>query len=153
MEEALFKTQAGSSDADTIKSQTPKTVLIVDESEETRDVLATALERKGVRTFTASVPRRGAVIAREQKPDLVIFDVDAVSTSPKQAIDAFARAGNLEDAPIVAIGSTKFNAPMGEGGFISKPYHFAPLLQKIEQFLKNAGEVVLHEEEEIDVIF
>lgn len=129
-----------------------KTVLIIDESEETRDVLATALERRGVRAFTASVPRRGAAIAREQKPDLVIFDVDSASSTPEQAIQKLTHDGNVENASILAIGSMKFEAPVGEGEFISKPYHFAPLLKRIEEFLQGAGNVEISDEHEIEII-
>ncbi|MBQ9873549.1 MAG: hypothetical protein IJM30_03710 [Thermoguttaceae bacterium] len=117
-----------------------KTVLIVDESEETRDVLSIALERRGVRALTASVPRRGAEIAREQKPDLVVLDVDAVPSAPRVALDEFARDGNLEDSPIMAIGEAKFTASFKEGEFVAKPFHFAPLLEKIEAFLQSADD-------------
>lgn len=130
------------------KHQGPKKVLIVDESEETRDVLSTALERRGVKTFTASIPRRGAVIAREEKPDLVIFDIDSVTAPPEQALSAFSKEAEIDEAPIMAIGSGKFTVPASEGEFISKPYHFLPLLEKIEQFLRSAGEVSVSETQE-----
>ncbi|MBP5622730.1 MAG: hypothetical protein J6X44_12025 [Thermoguttaceae bacterium] len=150
--EALLEEQVCDRDASYVRRNVPKTVLIIDESEETRDVLSTALERKGVRAFTASVLRRGAAIAREQKPDLVIFDLDSVNESPEEALVSFTRAGRLDEAFIMAIGSSKFEASIGEGEFISKPYHFAPLLQKIEQFLKSPVEVVLSDEEDIEVL-
>lgn len=125
-----------------MKTARPKKVLIVDESEEARDVLSTVLERRGVQTFTASVSRRGAKIAREQKPDLVVFDVDSAPASPRQAFDSFTRDGEIEDAPIMAIGSCKFTVASEEGEFISKPYHVSLLLEKIERFLQGAGKVV-----------
>ncbi len=150
--EALFEEQVCERAAFVAERNVPKTVLIVDESEETRDVLSTALERKGVRAFTASVLRRGVAIAREHKPDLVIFDLDSVDESPEKALVSFVRAGRLDDSSIMAIGSSKFEASIGEGEFISKPYHFAPLLQKIEQFLKNADDVVLSNEENIEIL-
>lgn len=147
---ALLDEQISSADAAT-RNET-KTVLIIDESEETRDVLATALERRGVRAFTASVPRRGAAIAREHKPDLVVFDIDSASSTPEQAIQKLTHDGNVENASILAIGSMKFEAPVGEGEFVSKPYHFAPLLEKIEAFLQGAGSVEISDEHEIEII-
>ena len=117
-----------------------KTVLIVDSSEETRDVLTTALERRGVRALAFPTSRRAAATARATRPDLVIFDVETELAPPRQALDAFAKDAELEETPIVAIGTARFEAPGGEGTFISKPYHFAPLLEKIEALLREADE-------------
>lgn len=116
---------------------TAKTVLIVDALEETRDVLTTALERRGVRALAFPTSKRAAATARTTRPDLVIFDVETETLSPRQALDAFAKDAGLEETPIVAIGTAKFEAPVGEGAFISKPYHFAPLLEKIEAMLRD----------------
>ena len=117
-----------------------KTVLIVDSSEEPRDVLTTALERRGVRALAFPTSRRAAATARATRPDLVIFDVETELAPPRQALDAFAKDAELEETPIVAIGTARFEAPGGEGTFISKPYHFAPLLEKIEALLREADE-------------
>jgi DNA-binding response OmpR family regulator len=119
---------------------TAKTVLIVDALEETRDVLTTALERRGVRALAFPTSKRAAATARTTRPDLVIFDVEAEVASPRQALDAFAKDAELDETPIVAIGTARFEAPLGEGTFISKPYHFAPLLEKIEALLREADE-------------
>lgn len=117
-----------------------KTVLIVDSSEETRDVLTTALERRGVRALAFPTSRRAAATARMERPDLVVFDVETEIVPPRQALDAFAKNAELDETPIVAIGTAKFEAPLGEGAFISKPYHFAPLLEKIEAILRETDE-------------
>ena len=119
---------------------TAKTVLIVDALEETRDVLTTALERRGVRALAFPTSKRAAATARTTRPDLVIFDVETEAVSPRQALDAFAKDAELDETPIVAIGTARFEAPLGEGTFISKPYHFAPLLEKIEALLREADE-------------
>ena len=119
---------------------TGKTVLIVDALEETRDVLTTALERRGVRALAFPTSKRAAATARTTRPDLVIFDVEAEVVPPRQALDAFAKDAELDETPIVAIGTARFEAPSGEETFISKPYHFAPLLEKIEALLREADE-------------
>lgn len=123
---------------ETATKRAEKTVLIVDASEETRDVLTTALERRGVRALAFPTSRRAAATARTDRPDLVIFDVETETVPPRQALDAFARDAELDETPIVAIGTARFEAPLGERGFVSKPYHFAPLLEKIEALLRDA---------------
>ena len=134
--DAVLSNQASSHATRKNNRTSQKTVLIVDESQETRDVLTAALERRGVRILTTAVMRRGIAITKEEKPDLVIVDVDSVSTnSPQQTLDSFTHNAS-DETQIMAIGSAKFTAPIGESRFITKPYHFAPLLVKIENFLQ-----------------
>ncbi|MCF0234335.1 MAG: response regulator [Thermoguttaceae bacterium] len=126
-----------------IASKPEKTVLIVDSSEETRDVLSTVLARRGVRAITSATSRRGAVLARQTRPDLVVFDVETevyeAAKDGQTAVKSFVRNADLarSNVPIVAIGSAKFEIP-SEGEFVAKPYHFAPLLEKIERLLNEA---------------
>ena len=52
-----------------------RSVLIVDRSEETREVLQTVLERRGERTLAASRAVKGLELARRHRPDLVVLDL------------------------------------------------------------------------------
>ena len=51
-------------------------VLIVDRSEETREVLQTVLERRGVRTLAAGRTAAGLDLARRHQPDLIVLDLE-----------------------------------------------------------------------------
>ncbi len=51
-------------------------VLIVDRSEETREVLQTALNRRGVQTYTAKHASEGVVLGRRHHPNLIILDLE-----------------------------------------------------------------------------
>jgi len=121
------------------REEKSQTVLIVDPSKETRDVLEITLERRGIRTITTALPRQGIELARETHPDVIFIDADSISdvSNPEKAIEEI--AGFDTDNPIsfVAVGSMQFKVPKGDSEFLSKPYHFAPLLQKIELLLKS----------------
>ena len=53
-----------------------QSVLIIDASEETREVLQTALERRGLRILAADRARRGLELARRHHPDLIVLDLE-----------------------------------------------------------------------------
>ena len=51
-------------------------VLIVDAADETREVLQTALEHRGLKTAAAVHARQGLAMAKELHPDLVVLDLE-----------------------------------------------------------------------------
>ncbi|MCI0620007.1 response regulator [Candidatus Wolfebacteria bacterium] len=52
-----------------------KTVLIVDDEQDVRDVLATALQDAGFATLMASDGEEGLAVALDRKPDVVLLDI------------------------------------------------------------------------------
>ena len=59
-----------------------RSVLIVDRSEETREVLQTVLERRGVRTLAAGRTETGLDLARQHHPDLIVLDLEIDDRRP-----------------------------------------------------------------------
>jgi DNA-binding response OmpR family regulator len=121
-----------------------RSVLIVDRSEETREVLQTVLERRGVRTLAARRPEKGLELARRHHPDLVVLDLEMEDMPAKQ----FCREGSASDtaAPqhepqFVLLGSLRGQGKgLPEGQFVAKPYHYGLLIRKIEELLDNIRE-------------
>ncbi len=109
-----------------------RSVLIVDRSEETREVLKTALERRGLRTFAASRGGRGLELARRHHPDLIVLDLELDDSDP----ETFAEQSRADKAPLVVLGSVR-REPLGisEAEFVAKPYHYGPLVRRIEELL------------------
>jgi len=117
-----------------------RSVLIVDRSEETREVLKTALERRGVRTFAAREARRGLELARQHHPDLIVLDLEVEQSPPTEVCGPFAEQSEADRTPLVVLGSCRrslFGQLRGE--FVAKPYHFGPLIRRIEELLEATG--------------
>jgi CheY-like chemotaxis protein len=120
--------------------------LIVDPSEETREVLRVALERRGLRTYAASRAEQGLALAREHKPSCIVLDVeierDVTGASPEIVAEGFAEHAPTHATSLVLLGSARLRAsdrsPLSAGQFVSKPYHYAPLIRKIEGLLGKA---------------
>ena len=113
----------------------PASVLIVDTSSDSRAVLRTALERRGLHTFEANGAEHGLALARMHQPDLIVLDMEDVE-SAATATD-FRRAVSCQNVPLVLLGTARMRtAGLGSGEFVAKPYHYAPLIHKIEQLLQ-----------------
>jgi DNA-binding response OmpR family regulator len=125
-----------------------RSVLIVDRSEETREVLQIALERRGVRTLAAGRAEKGLELAQQHHPDLIVLDLelDDMLAEPFAAPSCGA-----DDTPApqsqpyqphwVLLGSLRDRRNRLSGGeFVAKPYHYGPLIRRIEELLRNTRE-------------
>ena len=133
-----------------------RSVLIVDPSEETREVLQTALERRGVRILATGQAETGRELAQRHQPDLIVMDVEFSSVSG--VLPTFCGTG----VPPVFSGAGETPAPQGQyqprlvllgtfrrqggmfprGEFIAKPYHYGALIHRIEELLEGASEKI-----------
>lgn len=118
--------------------QASPSVLIVDRNEENREVLSTVLERRGIRTFAAARAARGAEIARSLHPDLIVVDLDQQAAGPEQVCSRLAGSADSADVPMVLLGSAKLPPGYAPGEIVAKPYHYAPLIRRIEEILAAA---------------
>lgn len=115
-------------------------VLIVDASSENREVLATALERRGCSILTASRPDRGLELAQRHHPDVIVLDLEENADSPEALCAPFARRTDAAVPRLVVLGSVRTGTMgLGDGAIVAKPYHYAPLIRKIEELLDGAA--------------
>jgi DNA-binding response OmpR family regulator len=115
-------------------------VLIVDESDESREVLRTALERRGTEILEASRPEQGLELARRRRPDLIVLDVEADDEASEASAQDFGQAVQVRHTPILVLGTARRQvARVPSGEFISKPYHYGPLIRKIEGLLARSA--------------
>jgi DNA-binding response OmpR family regulator len=110
-------------------------VLIVDAADESRDVLQTALERRGVKTLATSQARQGLAMALEHHPELIVLDLEVDSGSPDDIATEFAQQTSTDQASLVLLGTVGRRQSIPRGESVSKPYHYAPLIRKIEAIL------------------
>jgi DNA-binding response OmpR family regulator len=113
-------------------------VLIVDRSEETREVLQTALSRRGMHTFTAKHASDGVELTRQHHPDLIVLDLESDNVNMDRQTPPFWAGQKGETVPVILLGSLRRNQPQIPGSeFVSKPYHYGPLIRRIEELLKS----------------
>jgi DNA-binding response OmpR family regulator len=115
----------------------PRCVLIVDQAEETREVLKTALERRGMRVLAAAGAGEGLELARFHRPELVVLDVESHGRGAEGAHARFAR--ELVDVDratrLLLLGKCRLPDRSRGAEFVRKPYHYGPLIRRIEELL------------------
>ena len=89
-----------------------RSVLIVDASDETRVVLQTALERRGVRTMAASQAKQGLAMAQQHHPDLIVLDLEIDPGGPDEVAAPFAEQSRTDHACLVLLGSVRRRQPL-----------------------------------------
>lgn len=118
-------------------------VLIVDRSEEARDVLRTILETRGVNILEAKQGAEGLVLLREQHPRVVVLDLEVDDDDSAGLRGAFEVESRRNETSLVMLGRVN-GANRSDGGvnshepryIIEKPYHYGPLIRTIEQLLQ-----------------
>ncbi|MGW8255916.1 MAG: response regulator [Thermoguttaceae bacterium] len=114
-------------------------VLIVDSSEDNREVLQTALTRRGWRTFTAKHAGEGAELVRQHHPNLIVCDYMIAKNDFNPTKPPFWEFRENQNIPLIILGTVPRKQPgIPHGEFISQPYHYAPLIRKIEDMLSSA---------------
>jgi DNA-binding response OmpR family regulator len=118
-----------------------KTLLIVDDDADLRGAVAEQLEAEGFTTLEASTGREGVAAAREQKPDLILLDVDLPDLDGRDVCRQMRGSGIA--APIVMLTAaagdddTVQGLEAGANDYVVKPYKFAVLLARIRAQLRS----------------
>lgn len=114
-------------------------VLIVDESAESREVLTALLARRGATTIETRRADQAAQLADLHQPDLIVFDADSDHTASGRAAAELEAAANRRGTPIVILGTIRpTRKSPGAGQIVSKPYHYGPLIHRIQELLAAA---------------
>jgi CheY-like chemotaxis protein len=116
-------------------SSSPR-VLIVDESAESRDIICTLLQRHGATTFEAQRLELAVQLANLHQPDLILLDAESDRGTSGAATDDLRAVAERSDTPVVILGTlTRCRGRFPNGQFVAKPYHYGPLIRKIEGLL------------------
>lgn len=112
-------------------------VLIVDQSAESREVLAALLARKGTAAIEASRASEALALAEQLHPQLIVLDADSDSTADRQATRDLTAAARRTNTPIVLLGKiTGAQVAMDPSELLAKPYHYGNLIRRIEDVLE-----------------
>jgi CheY-like chemotaxis protein len=114
-------------------------VLIVDASRESREVLRVLLERRGAQTIEAERPEDAVGLANRWHPDLILLDAESDQTINGEPTHNLREVAGRNDTPIVILG--KVSELLGDWAaeqIVAKPYHYEPLIRKINSLLAAA---------------
>ncbi len=120
----------------------PRTILVVDDFDDTRLLLRTWLQRKGFRVVEAEDGNRAIAAAESIRPDLIIMDVEMPELDGLAATRKIRALANLGAVPIVAVsayGADQYREHALEAGcneYMSTPFEPEELERLIRSLIK-----------------
>ena len=119
-----------------------RTILVVDDFDDTRWLLKTWLERKGYRVVEAMNGYQAVTTARSEPPDLIIMDLEMPELDGLSATRMIRSLENLSGVPIVAVsayGAEQFRGPALKAGcndYVSTPFEPEDLERLIRSYMQ-----------------
>jgi len=120
----------------------PRTILVVDDFDDTRLLLRTWLKRKGFRVIEAENGKQAVAATQAQKPDFIIMDVEMPELDGLAATRQIRAMKQFERVPIVAVsayGADQYRAQALEAGcdeYVSTPFDPDALEKLIRSLIK-----------------
>ena len=121
----------------------PKTVLIVEDDEDTRSIFSTALTERGYRVITASQGAEGVHLARRHLPNLILLDIRMPVMSGWGAVRYLRADPKTRNIPVCAISAYSPDDNEAErmqqfACFLMKPIDPHEVVTKIEALIGTA---------------
>jgi two-component system cell cycle response regulator len=123
-----------------------RSILIVEDDEATRALLATLLGRGRFRTLEAVDAETGLQLASRHRPDCILMDIRLPGMDGLAATRLLKSDPQLRHIPVVAmtafVGAEEERNALAAGceGFLSKPFDTRGLLEYLERFLLRSGQ-------------
>jgi CheY-like chemotaxis protein len=108
----------------------PRTVLLVEDYDETRYLMRMALEQHGYRVLEAEDGQRAVELALQERPDIILMDLTLPLLDGIQATARIREDAGMRDVPIVAVtahleNNYRSNAQAsGFNAYVTKPIDF-----------------------------
>jgi two-component system cell cycle response regulator DivK len=124
--------------------QMTKTVLVVEDNELNMKLFHDLLDAHGYRTLQTRSGMEALKIAREQKPDLILMDIQLPEVSGLEVTKWLKDDEALRDIPVVAVTAFAMKGDeerIRQGGceaYISKPISIAAFLDTVRRYLGEA---------------
>lgn len=127
----------------------PSKILVVDDSDDTREMMAKLLELESFTVVTAEDGSAGLDTADAERPDLIITDVNMPRMNGIEMIKRLREQDGFATVPIMAItaygnGVAKEALEAGANRAATKPIQFTELVVEIKELLEASGRVTNH---------
>jgi two-component system, cell cycle response regulator DivK len=119
-----------------------RTILVVEDQEDNRQILRDLLGSAGFRIVEAHDGAQALTVARSQRPDLILMDIQLPLVDGYEATRSIKREPELKHIPVIAVTSFALSGDdqrareAGCDAYVAKPYSIRHLLAKIGQFLE-----------------
>ena len=118
-----------------------KTILVVEDQEDNRQILRDLLGSAGFRMIEAHDGEQALTVARSERPNLILMDIQLPILDGYEATRSIKRDPELKHIPVIAVtsyalsGEEKTARAAGCDDYVPKPYSPRQLLAKIRHYL------------------
>ena len=122
-----------------------KTILIADDHDHLRLLVATTLACPSYRIIEARDGDEACALAMTESPDLLILDWMMPGKSGIQVLETLHRQASLHDVPVIMLTARAQNADrnrastLGVHSYLAKPFSPIELLETVEKILGDRG--------------
>jgi len=119
-----------------------RTIMIVEDYDDTRALLKHGLERMGYRVLEASNGQEAVEIAGRERPDLILMDLDLPILDGIAATQRIRQLAEMESVPIVAVTAYPMSYThvkafaKGCNEYMPKPIDMSDLAELVDHYLK-----------------
>ena len=117
-------------------------ILVIDDNEPNRRILSRRLERRGFEVLLANDGKAGVEVARAEKPDLILMDMNMPQIDGWEATRQIKAAPETAAVPVIGLtahaltGDRERALEAGCADYHIKPVDFPKLLAQIETLLQ-----------------
>ena len=119
-----------------------KKILVIDDEEDTQNLLKTALERENFIVITANDGEAGIKAAELETPDLILLDIVMANMDGYSCLKKIRGISKIKDTPVLIL-SAKEEEPLKDlftfhkiSGYVEKPFELYVLILRIKELLK-----------------
>jgi CheY-like chemotaxis protein len=118
----------------------PKTILVVEDNSDTRELMHLHLKTEGYNVITASDGREGLYLASAEHPDLIITDLNMPEVNGLDLIKQLRSLPDFKEIPIIILTAFGLDTQdeaikAGASRSVSKPTHFDFLIDDVRELL------------------
>lgn len=124
-----------------MSSSAPRTVLVVEDQEDNRQILSVYLEYVGYRVVSAVNGADGVDLARIERPDLIVMDISMPVLDGYEALRLLRDDPDLRDTPVIALTahalSTDREAVLAAGfdSYLAKPIEPRLVVNEVQRMI------------------
>ena len=120
------------------ESAAPQTVLLIDDETNSRKLAKLLLEREGYRVLTAANGEEGLLLAKVERPDVILLDIMMPKMNGHEALRRLKDDPDTTRTPVIMLTAKTADQDiassfrLGAVFHMEKPYETVDLLQKIK---------------------
>ena len=118
-----------------------KTILIVEDNEKNMKLVRDILRHNGHATIEAATGAEGVLQACEQRPDLILMDIQLPDIDGIEALRRIRADRSLDTVPVIAVSASVMPddqhkiVTSGFDAFVTKPINLKQFLETVSRFL------------------